>query len=97
MQNLFYLAIVPVMAISIELYEAIEFCGFLGGDSTGMLVKYPPGGVSFISTVDVFSIEVKQLGTIAKSKNHSNLTYGLINNNLFEMSPICTILLTLLL
>jgi hypothetical protein len=54
------------VAISLERYEAIEFCGFLGGDSTGMLVKYPPGGVSFTSTVDVFSIEVKQLETIAQ-------------------------------
>jgi hypothetical protein len=52
------LGLVP-MAISLDRYEAIEFCGYLGGDSTGILVKYPPGSVSFTSTIDVFSTEVK--------------------------------------
>ncbi|EFX63582.1 hypothetical protein DAPPUDRAFT_268210 [Daphnia pulex] len=34
--------LVPV-AVSLERYEAIEFCGRVGGDYTGILIKYPEG------------------------------------------------------
>lgn len=48
------LGLVPV-AISLERYEAIDFSGRVGGDYTGILVKYPHGSVSFTSAFDVFS------------------------------------------
>nr|CAH0098786.1 unnamed protein product [Daphnia galeata] len=48
------LGLVPV-AITLERYEAIEFCGRIGGDSTGILVRYPDPSVSFTSAVEVFS------------------------------------------
>lgn len=52
--------LVPV-AISLERYQAIEFCGRLGGDSTCMLVKYPEDNVSLTSAFDVFSWGVKMI------------------------------------
>ncbi|KAK4005333.1 hypothetical protein OUZ56_007050 [Daphnia magna] len=45
--------LVPV-AISLERYQAIEFCGRLGGDSTCMLVKYPEDNVSLTSAFDIW-------------------------------------------
>ncbi|KAI9556282.1 hypothetical protein GHT06_018856 [Daphnia sinensis] len=48
------LGLVPV-AISLDRHEAIEFSGRVGGDYTGILVKYPHGSVSFTSAFDVFS------------------------------------------
>ncbi|XP_032779732.2 glutamate receptor ionotropic, delta-2 isoform X2 [Daphnia magna] len=45
-------------AISLERYEAIEFCGSITGDSTGILVKYPEPIVSSTSAIEVFSIGV---------------------------------------
>lgn len=49
--------LVPV-AVSLERYEAIEFCGRVGGDYTGILIKYPEGRISFTSAFDVFSTGV---------------------------------------
>ncbi|XP_057374702.1 glutamate receptor 2-like isoform X1 [Daphnia carinata] len=46
------------MAISLERYEAIEFCGPITGDSTGILVKYPEPIVSSTSAIEVFSTGV---------------------------------------
>jgi hypothetical protein len=40
------LGLVPV-AINLERYQAIEFSGSLGGDDSGILVKYPEPSVSF--------------------------------------------------
>jgi len=51
------LGLVPV-AVSLERYEAIEFCGRVGGDYTGILIKYPEGRISFTSAFDVFSTGV---------------------------------------
>ncbi|KAK4023796.1 hypothetical protein OUZ56_009195 [Daphnia magna] len=45
-------------AINLERYEAIEFSGLLGGDYTGILVRYPEAIVSSTSPYDVFSYEV---------------------------------------
>ncbi|XP_046461748.1 glutamate receptor ionotropic, delta-2-like [Daphnia pulex] len=49
------LGLVPV-AISLERYQAIDFCGLVGGDFTGLLVKYPTSAVSYTATIDVFTI-----------------------------------------
>ena len=46
------------VTVSLERYEAIEFCGFVRGDNTGILVKYPAASISFTSAFDVFSIGV---------------------------------------
>lgn len=46
------------IATSIERYVAVDFCGLLGGDFTGILIKYPEAIVSFTSVIDVFSNEV---------------------------------------
>jgi hypothetical protein len=51
------IGLVP-LTVSQERYEAIEFCGFVGGDNTGILVKYPAANISFTSAFDVFSIGV---------------------------------------
>jgi hypothetical protein len=51
------LGLVPV-AINLERYQAIEFSGSLGGDDSGILVKYPEPSVSFTGAFDVFSIGV---------------------------------------
>jgi hypothetical protein len=51
------LGLVPI-ATSIERYVAVDFCGLLGGDFTGILIKYPEAIVSFTSVIDVFSNEV---------------------------------------
>ncbi|KAI9556283.1 hypothetical protein GHT06_018857 [Daphnia sinensis] len=51
------LALAP-FAVSLERYEAIEFCGSITGDSTGILVKYPEPIVSSTSAIEVFSIGV---------------------------------------
>ena len=51
------LGVVPV-AVSLERYEAIDFCGTMGGDYTGILVRYPDARVSLTSAVEVFSIGV---------------------------------------
>ncbi len=48
------MGLVPV-AITLERYEAIEFCGRVGGDYTTILVRYPDASVSFTSAVEVFS------------------------------------------
>jgi hypothetical protein len=45
------------LTISLERYEANEFCG-LRGDNTGILVKYPAANISFTSAFDVFSIGI---------------------------------------
>ncbi|XP_059350682.1 glutamate receptor ionotropic, delta-1-like isoform X2 [Daphnia carinata] len=42
-------------AISRERYQAIEFCGRVGGDYTCILVTYPEDSVSLTSAFDVFS------------------------------------------
>ena len=55
------LAISP-FAPSLERYEAIEFSGIVGGDGSGILVKYPEPSVSFTGAFDVFSIEVNLTG-----------------------------------
>jgi hypothetical protein len=51
------LGLVP-FAITLERYEAIEFSGRIGGDGSGILVKYPDPSVSFTGAFDVFSIGV---------------------------------------
>ncbi|EFX79396.1 hypothetical protein DAPPUDRAFT_319673 [Daphnia pulex] len=51
------LGLVPV-TVSLERYEAIEFSGFVRGDNTGILVKYPAANISFTSAFDVFSIGI---------------------------------------
>ncbi|XP_046461551.1 uncharacterized protein LOC124207942 [Daphnia pulex] len=58
------IGLVPA-TVSLERYESIEFCGFLGGDNTGILVKYPAANISFTSAFDVFSIEVWMWGIIS--------------------------------
>ncbi|XP_046461477.1 glutamate receptor ionotropic, delta-2-like [Daphnia pulex] len=49
------LGLVP-FAITLERYEAIEFSGRIGGDGSGILVKYPDPSVSFTGAFDVFSV-----------------------------------------
>lgn len=59
------IGLVPA-TVSLERYESIEFCGFLGGDNTGILVKYPAANISFTSAFDVFSIEVMSMEIFQK-------------------------------
>ncbi|EFX69516.1 hypothetical protein DAPPUDRAFT_113577 [Daphnia pulex] len=47
------LGLVPV-AINLERYQAIEFSGSLGGDDSGILVKYPEPSVSFTGAFDIW-------------------------------------------
>ncbi|XP_059350795.1 glutamate receptor ionotropic, delta-2-like [Daphnia carinata] len=51
------IGLAPV-AISLQRYEALDFRGRIGGDWTGILVRYPPPFVSFTSTLDLFSKDV---------------------------------------
>ncbi|KAI9561069.1 hypothetical protein GHT06_012025 [Daphnia sinensis] len=51
------IGLAPV-AISLQRYEALDFRGRIGGDWTGILVRYPPPYVSFTSTFDLFSKDV---------------------------------------
>ena len=46
------------MTVSLERYEGVQFSGFVGGDSTGILVKYPDTKISFTSALDMFSAAV---------------------------------------
>jgi hypothetical protein len=54
------LAISP-FAISIQRYEAIEFCGFVGGSGTSMLVRYPSPTISNWGMIEMFSYQVIKL------------------------------------
>jgi hypothetical protein len=49
------------VAIALNRYEAIDFCGMIGGDYSTLLVRYPAATVSFTSAYDVFSKEVYRL------------------------------------
>jgi len=49
-------------APTLERYEAIEFSGIVGGDDSGILVKYPEPSFSFTGAFDVFSIGVNFTG-----------------------------------
>ncbi|EFX79391.1 hypothetical protein DAPPUDRAFT_319679 [Daphnia pulex] len=51
------IGLVPA-TVSLERYEAIEFSEFVGGDNTGILIKYPAANISFTSAFDVFSLTV---------------------------------------
>nr|CAH0099274.1 unnamed protein product [Daphnia galeata] len=46
------------MTVSLERYEGVQFSGFVGGDSTGILVKYPDAKISFTSALDMFSVAI---------------------------------------
>lgn len=49
------------VAVSLDRYEAVEFCGTIGGDDTSMMVKYPDLKISTASTLEVFSFQVALL------------------------------------
>ena len=68
------LALVP-MAISLERYEAIEFCGYIEGDWTSIVVKYPSATVSFSAAFDVFSIQVRIAIYAKKNRNKEFVFY----------------------
>lgn len=76
------LGLVPV-AITLERYEAIEFCGRIGGDYSGILVRYPEASVSFTGAIEVFSIKVSS--TVAHTSinfkmKRTIIVYWLISN-----------------
>ncbi|XP_046458984.1 glutamate receptor ionotropic, delta-2-like [Daphnia pulex] len=80
------------LTVSLERYEAIEFCGFVRGDNTGILVKYPDANISFTSAFDVFSIGIwiggisSGIGICALSVIFSYLTKRLRINDWPAMS-----------
>ena len=69
------LGLVP-MAISLERYEAIEFCGYMEGDWTSIVVKYPSATVSFSAAFDVFSIQVR-IAIYAKKKTETKILFSI--------------------
>ena len=55
------------MTVSLERYEGVHFSGFVGGDSTGILVKYPDTKISLTNALDMFSTAV-----IISNQIHNN-------------------------
>jgi hypothetical protein len=53
------LAVSP-FAISIQRYEAIDFCGYAGGSGTSILVRYPSPTISNWGMIKPFSYQVKK-------------------------------------
>ena len=53
------LVLAPV-GISLDRYEAVEFSGFIGGDSTCLLVRYPEATLSSSSALEVFNVHVSR-------------------------------------
>ena len=72
------LGLVPV-AVTLERYEAIEFCGRVGGDSTGILVRYPDPSVSFTSAVEVFSTVVSFYRPINTGQINRTISFKLVD------------------
>lgn len=83
------MGLVPV-AVTLERYEAIEFCGRIGGDSTGILVRYPDASVSFTSAVEVFSSVVsfyRPVSTIQMNRTICRLNW-LISNEMSRYGSV---------
>ena len=70
------MAVAP-FAISLQRYEAIDFCGLLGGDGTSFLVRYPSTTMSDFGLIQSFSYQVtfypiRKLKQLKEDLNISN-------------------------
>ena len=56
---------VSPFAISLLRYEAIDFCGFIGGSGTSILVRYPPPPTIFDwGMIQPFSYQVIEIDSM---------------------------------
>ena len=56
---------VSPFAISLLRYEAIDFCGFIGGSGTSILVRYPPPPtISDWGMIQPFSYQVIEIDSM---------------------------------
>ena len=46
---------------TLERFEAIDFCGYVQGDYTGMLIQYPQPETSAVATLKPFSVPVRSI------------------------------------